>query len=225
MSYSVHDLGRLAIVSPHLDDAVFGCGELLAERTAAIVVTVFAGIPAEYRGSTPWDRACGFVTPQEAVRSRRAEDQEALDCLAARPIWLRFLDSQYAASPGVDAVAAELSRVLADAAAETVLVPLGLYHSDHELAHEACLLARASLPAERWIAYEDALYRRREGVLQRRLAHLLQRGIVATPVFFRTGASAKVDAIRCYRSQLRAFGSAALADTALPEGYWRLDDA
>ena len=37
--------------------------------------------------------------------------------------------------------------MLADAAVETVLVPLGLHHSDHELAHEACLFAPAFRPS------------------------------------------------------------------------------
>ncbi len=51
------ELARVVVVSPHLDDAVLGCGQLLAAWPGATVVTVFAGKPAVY--PTPqreWDR-------------------------------------------------------------------------------------------------------------------------------------------------------------------------
>ena len=38
--------GRLLVISPHLDDAVFACGRLIASHPSCVVVTVFAGLPA-----------------------------------------------------------------------------------------------------------------------------------------------------------------------------------
>jgi hypothetical protein len=48
-------MDRLLVVSPHLDDAVFGCGELIASRPGATVARLFAGPPASYGEPT----SCG----------------------------------------------------------------------------------------------------------------------------------------------------------------------
>jgi LmbE family N-acetylglucosaminyl deacetylase len=219
-----HSLGKMVAISPHLDDAVFGCGSLLSGGYCTAVVTVFAGIPTEDPRSTPWDRACGFADPQEAVIRRRTEDGNALELLDVRPVWMRFLDRQYGPSAPVEEIAAELRQLLERERPQTVLAPMGLFHSDHELAHEACLQVRAQTGGLRWIAYEDALYRRRRGLLQSRLTQLLSHGIAATPVHLEPGGTGKAQAVQCYASQLRAFGPAAFADVCLPEGFWELED-
>ena len=63
----------------HCDDAVFGCGSLLARHPGSVVVPVFAGRPQTYDAVTPWDEAAGFgdgddssrpATPRIAPRSR-----------------------------------------------------------------------------------------------------------------------------------------------------------
>lgn len=217
------DLGRVVAISPHLDDVVFGCGALLAGGDAA-VVTVFAGIPNEC-AVTAWDRAGGFSSAREAVTCRRAEDRKALQVLGARAVWLCFLDAQYGEAGTADMIASQLTRVLDREAPQTVLLPLGLYHSDHKLAHEACLLVRQCVSGLRWIAYEDALYRRRQALLQRRLAGLLSEGVLATPLCISSRGDGKLDAMRCYASQLRALGSAASDEITRPEGFWLLEDA
>lgn len=235
---AAHRDGRsLLVVSPHLDDAVLSCGQLLSQCAGATVLTIFAGVPPAAPDRTAWDAACGFSSSRQAVLSRRGEDAEALRRLGARPLWLDFLDSQYGDTPSADAVAGALSEVVHGMQPATVLMPLGLYHSDHELAHEACLLARRRTHGPQWIAYEDAMYRRCGGALQQRLAQLLAQGVVATPIapdglwsaaLGRAGspwsAATKHEAIRCYTSQLRAFGVGALTDTELPESFWDLAD-
>jgi len=60
---------RLTVISPHLDDAVFGAGELIAAHPGAIVITAFAGIPSG-DGLTGWDRDCGFRGSREAKIGR-----------------------------------------------------------------------------------------------------------------------------------------------------------
>ena len=52
------ELERVVVVSPHLDDAVLGCGRFLAVHPGATVVTVFAGNPPQYpRADAPVGRA------------------------------------------------------------------------------------------------------------------------------------------------------------------------
>jgi LmbE family N-acetylglucosaminyl deacetylase len=211
------------VVSPHLDDAVFSCGDWLAGHSGALVVTVFAGVPNGMTRLTPWDAACGFWGAQQAVAARRNEDSAALATLSASALWLDFLDSQYQDSPSHDALREALRGVLDRIDPGTVLFPAGLFHSDHVLVHAAMLGLISARSRPSWIMYEDALYRRSAGCLQRRLAALLEVGVYATPVAPPAAAGRKRAALACYRSQLRALGQA--ADLLAPEGYWRLEAA
>jgi LmbE family N-acetylglucosaminyl deacetylase len=212
------------VVSPHLDDAVFSCGDWLAGHPGALVATVFAGIPHGVTGQTSWDAASGFADARQAVTARRAEDSAALATLSAGAIWLDFLDNQYLDSPCHGALVEALGGVLEGARPGTVLFPAGLFHSDHVRVHAAMLALCRADPQRCWIMYEDALYRRHAGWLQRRLAALLGAGLCATPVAAPAAAGArKRAALACYRSQLRVLGKP--ADLVAPEGYWRLEPA
>ena len=94
--------GATLVVSPHLDDAVFGCGDVLADNPGSRVITIFSGRPTGYAVPTEWDRAGGFEPGQDVVSLRRREDRDALSLLRARPVWLPFLDRQYGPAPGID---------------------------------------------------------------------------------------------------------------------------
>src|SRR4051812_5407345 len=139
-------LAALLVVSPHLDDAVLGCGQLLFRQPGATVVTVFAGRPPAGTALTEWDAASGFSPGDDVVGARRAEDRAALELLGAEPYWLDHLDSQYGASPSVTEVAASLGAVVTTLTPSTVVIPLGLFHSDHALAHAACLYVLRERP-------------------------------------------------------------------------------
>lgn len=169
-------LGKVLVVSPHLDDAVFGCGELLAAHPGGIVVTVFASAPMHYGELTEWDAAAGFSLGQDIMAARREEDRRALAMIGALPLWLDDCDSQYQRPPPAQMVAAALERTLARHEPDTVVVPLGLFHSDHKLVHEAALITLERCQRRTWFAYEDSLYRRIPGLLQERLAALLSAG-------------------------------------------------
>lgn len=215
----------MLVISPHLDDAVFGCGRLIGAHPGTVVVTVFAGVPRDSERLTEWDAACGFRSAAEAVATRRREDQAALALLEATPRWLGFCDSQYGETPTLAELAAALGRAIADEAPQRVLYPLGIFHADHLLVHEAAGAALRAYPGMPCVAYEDALYRGMRGELQQRLAALAHAGVSATPVRLVTNSDhpLKAQAVQAYASQMRAFGPNGVADTAQPERYWRLE--
>ncbi len=219
----MNDMAGALLVSPHLDDGVFSCGDWLAGHPGALVATVCAGAPHGMTRLTPWDAACGFSDARQAVAARRAEDGAALAALSASALWLDFLDSQYLDSPSHETLRAALRGLLDRTVPGTVLFPAGLFHSDHVLVHAAMLALIGEYPQLSWIMYEDALYRRRAGLLQRRLAALLEAGFCATPLAAPAAAARKRAALACYLSQLRALGTP--ADLLAPEGLWRLEQA
>jgi LmbE family N-acetylglucosaminyl deacetylase len=219
---------RILVVSPHLDDAVFSCGGLIAGAQEATVVTLFAGLPeqAETR-QTEWDGTCGFAHAREAIERRRGEDKRAMAILRAHAVWLDFCDRQYGASPGANELAAALLEVIEQTAPDAVVLPAGLFHSDHELAHRASMLARRDRGQGEWLMYEDALYRHLDGLVQRRLVALFNERIAATALAIDTQEhlGAKVEAAQCYVSQLKGLsapGRSGYADLVIPERYWRL---
>jgi LmbE family N-acetylglucosaminyl deacetylase len=224
---SVARLGKIVVISPHLDDAVFACAELIAGKTGTVVATIFAGMPSDFAACTSWDAASGFDSARQAVACRREEDRNALEILDAMPLWLDFLDSQYGCTPTVDSVADALKEILRQHDPDTVMIPAGLFHSDHRLAHDAALAARTHYPGKKWLSYEDALYRRIPGLLQQRLATLAAADIVATPAAFENTdrTERKHRAVQCYASQLQALAAChqtGYADVSAPERYWTL---
>lgn len=221
-------LQRLLAISPHLDDGVLACGELLAAHPDSVVLTVFAGVPPEEQLLTGWDADCGFASAREAIEARRAEDCAALQILHARPHWLEFLDDQYGCV-GTDAarIAAQIRAALELHHPDAVLMPLGLFHRDHRLACEAALRVFDEQRELRWFAYEDALYRQFAGLLQGRLGELAARQVVASPASFAPTRrrAAKRRAVACYASQLRGLstpGRPGVERALEPERYWRL---
>jgi LmbE family N-acetylglucosaminyl deacetylase len=212
---------------------VFGCAGLIARHPGAVVVTVFAGGPPRGTALTPWDALAGFRPGDDVVAARRAEDRVALGVLGARPVWLDFWDAQYGPSPDAAAVTGALWEAVAGIldgwerrARVTLALPLGLFHSDHHLAHEACLALLRQRPALRAVAYEDALYRRIPGLVEERLARLAAGGVrIAGAENGGDVAGVKRAAVARYRSQLRALrapGKPGLDDLRAPERYWRL---
>lgn len=225
------DLGRMLLVSPHLDDGVFAYGELLARHPGAVVLTVCAALPPDFSGVTDWDLACGFSSSRAAHDARLAEDDAALKRLQATPRRLDFADAQYGRPADPGRVAHALLAAVRTHAPDTVLLPLGLYHGDHLRAHEAALLALRDEAVRRVLAYEDVPYRALPGVVQQRLAQLLQARMQATPLWTAGdagAAEAKRRAVECYASQLRGLaapGRLGRANALAPERCWELRPA
>lgn len=184
---------------------------------------------------SPWDAAGGFTTGDDVVAERRTEDRAAMACLGARPVWLGFVDHQYPAPDGpptVDEVAVDLAAAVRDAGATAVFLPMGLANPDHVLTHDAGLLARDLLGADRpgpsWFCYEDGGYVHLPGLLAWRVARLFRGGLWPTPAVVPVvcDPAVKRRAVECYRSQLPPLRAEHLLDERLdanvPEQYWRL---
>ncbi|AKM32299.1 hypothetical protein AB870_22650 [Pandoraea faecigallinarum] len=233
------------VISPHLDDAVFSCGRLLASAPGAVVVTVFAGIPPDDVAAPPWDEAAGFASGNAAMQARRAEDRSALELLGAEPVWLPFLDRQYVEGNTPDAIAPALKAVMDQYPERRVLSPLGLFHSDHALVFDAvwtllnerahALVGAGPEPdpgmaqLERWWFYEDMPYRRLSGLVGARIAAWRNDGYAARrvdPVLPELAdadyAVRKVQAMEAYESQLGLLDPEALIELNTSESYWQL---
>jgi len=130
----------VTIISPHLDDAVFSCGMVIADSPGTHVITIFAGAPPPDTPAPAWDRDAGFASARQAVEARREEDRRALAVLGAEAIWLDYWDGQYGRHYRPADIASGIRRVLRIQSDGLVLAPLGLFHPDHVLVHEACRL-------------------------------------------------------------------------------------
>ena len=223
----------VTIISPHLDDAVFSCGMVMAGSPGARVITVFAGAPPTDSPAPAWDRAAGFATARQAVQARREEDRRALAVLGAEAIWLDYWDGQYGRHYRPADIGAGIRRVLQIQSEGLVLAPLGLFHPDHVLAHEACRLLMQDHGAGRlrWLCYEDAIHRCVPGIVQERLGECRAAGLVATTVKPPVSApsrhiiAGKDEAVNAYASQIPLFNAAQLGDLCAPERFWMLAPA
>ncbi len=93
---------RWIYISPHLDDAVLSAGGLIYEQTRAGIPveiwTCMAGFPPNEELSPFAERlheAWGFASAAEAIRSRRAEDEQAASLVGAKTHHFDFLDCVY----------------------------------------------------------------------------------------------------------------------------------
>jgi LmbE family N-acetylglucosaminyl deacetylase len=219
------DQSRL-FVSPHLDDAVFSCGESIASSPGSVVVTVFAGRPAAGSSLSGWDADCGFSAGEDVIGVRRGEDGSALELLGARPIWLDFRDDQYGEPRATQAIGDALAEWIAREATATVYIPLGLFHSDHTRTSDAALPLIRRFAALAWYAYEDVIYRCIEGAVPPRVRLLQDSGFILerqAPVSDAPTHARKREATACYRSQLRGLHTRRHHDDILaPESIWSI---
>jgi LmbE family N-acetylglucosaminyl deacetylase len=222
----------VVILSPHLDDAVLSCGQLMAGRADCVVVTIFAGYPpAPFRLTTPYDEQCGFRHAAEAIRSRRDEDQAATSVLNARPTHLDFLDGQYGAPFDLYQACAAVEKVIADVRPEYVLAPLGLEHPDHA---RACTVACQVVDPAMLHFYEELPGRvlwpervhYRYSIIQAEVGRRVRNPYLER-AFLGTGEwEAKRSAILKYRSQMAqidALGdNSGLTCCMVPERFWKV---
>lgn len=150
---------NVAVVSPHLDDAVLSVGGTIHEMTQrgvdVTIVTIFAGDPDASTPPSYWDAGRAATTQGDAVRTRRAEDNAAASALGATTVALPWSDSGYVAPRDPDAIWRDVAPVLESAA--TVLLPgWPLSHADHR--YSTLLVLERIDPAMPIVFYAEQPY-------------------------------------------------------------------
>jgi LmbE family N-acetylglucosaminyl deacetylase len=216
----------VAVLSPHLDDAVVSVWHVLTGDGRAQVVNVFAGLPPADPGPTMADRLAGFDSSAELLKTRYEEDREALALVGCEPVMLDFIEDQYRAEPvTVDDLLDGLSALVP--AAASVVAPAAIGgHPDHRLVRDVALqLASEGHPVE---LYGDIPYIVRygwpswvtgvdpgphlvvEAYWNEFLAEITERGHRLTPHVHDLGpegADAKLDAMTRYATQFQQLNS------------------
>lgn len=235
------------VLSPHWDDAVLDCWGVLRESGPLQVVNLFAGTPAAGT-STLWDSITGSGDSAARTRERLAEDALALGRAGRKPINLSLLDAQYrSGGPALrldDLDAAVSARV---AAASQIYAPAGIgSHPDHLLTRQySRALFAAGMPVTlyaelpycvlhgwpHWVDGRERQPNRDVDVFWRSFLD----GVGELPPLREADvrrlddeqASEKLDAMRCYETQLPALGYGARGLLEDPEIHryevsWRL---
>ncbi|MFZ0666986.1 MAG: PIG-L family deacetylase [Acidimicrobiales bacterium] len=232
-------LERIVVVSPHFDDAVLGASDLLGSYPGSTVITVVAGWPPQYPDEvTEWDACGGFVTGDDVVAARRAEDVNALAVLKADHVWLDVADHQYRPKKDwkkPEEVAPSLRDAIEELAPTAVFLPMGIANPDHVLSHDAGVIAREQMIEEQsvgaaiaWFCYEDHGYKHIPGMLAWRVTKLFKAGLWPSPAIVpvRPDMDLKRRAIACYVSQVppleKDHALSERLDANVPEQYWRL---
>jgi LmbE family N-acetylglucosaminyl deacetylase len=201
---------NLAVLSPHLDDAVLSIAGRIASAARgdgrARVVTVLAGDPTATGPAGPWDAESGFATAGEAARARREEDRRACAILGAEPVWLPYGDEQYPRGGSDGEIWAATAEALGGA--DTILAPGSpLTHPDHRWLAGLVLANRGELP--RLGLYAEQPYSIGKGAPRHR--GTLSGNDTPEPSFSPAaerffGGRPRRQARRCYRSQLAQLG-------------------
>jgi LmbE family N-acetylglucosaminyl deacetylase len=206
--------GRVVVVSPHIDDAVFSLAATIGQAARAgaeiEVLTVFALDPTSDAPANGWDTRAGFATEGEAARARRDEDREACHLVGAEPRWLQFRGSGYTKVRETEAISTAVRVAIADT--DAVLVPgFPLTNPDHAWLAEL-LTAGSLLPGQVGL-YAEQPYRylaRRERPKPELPAHIrseLRRGVEWTKMRVRlSDYRLKRNAILAYATQLPLLG-------------------
>src|SRR5947208_4181851 len=129
----------VAILSPHLDDAVLSCWHLVEDGDEVTVVNVFTASPPPGPATAWWDRLTGAANSAERMLERRAEDRDALSSTGASATSLDLLDDQYRTAH--QPLGVLVSRLLEEVDPEaTLYAPAALDgHTDHALVRHAAL--------------------------------------------------------------------------------------
>ncbi|MBB4658399.1 PIG-L family deacetylase [Parvularcula dongshanensis] len=204
-------------LSPHLDDAAFSAGGLLARLAAGgdrvILATVFTGNVARPTG---FALACqldkGLAPDADYMALRRAEDEAACAALGAEPLHLPHLEAPhrgYEDAPSLfggvrtedreeAAVAETLRSAFGGERIDLLLLPRGIGgHVDHEVVRRA----GGVLDAKRRLYWTDWPYADREAPKAPFAAEdgrLLSETVTLTP----READAKLAACLAYETQL-----------------------
>ncbi len=168
-------------LSPHLDDAVFSVGALLAQLVgrgeAVTIATVFT---ASVAGPDGFALACqtdkGFGAEVDYMALRRAEDVEACRIIGAEVEHWGFAEAPHRGYPSaaalftgireggeeagvVSQIAERLTQVLTKVQISSVLYPICAgNHVDHLVVSRAVDILKEAWPNVRWLQWYDQPY-------------------------------------------------------------------
>jgi LmbE family N-acetylglucosaminyl deacetylase len=141
----------IAILSPHLDDAVLSAWSILRRAEEVRVVNVCAGVPPP--GPPPrWDRLTGARDAAERMRQRLAEDRAALARAGREATRLEFVDAHYRSEPlDRELLLNALGEAVGEA--EELWAPAGIgAHPDHLQVRDAAFALASAAPTLRLYA-------------------------------------------------------------------------
>lgn len=183
-------MNRILIVATHPDDEVLGCGGLIAKYAdhgaEVTVLVVSRGIPE--------------IFSPAVIEETREELKLAHAVLGVHRVL--FLDYP---APDLDTVplrciASAVCNVIQETQPEMVCIPhLGDMHHDHQVTHEACLVA--CRPVDHWKARRVMAY---ETLSETDWAHARPDQVFTPTVFedITPYLDRKIAAMSCYASQL-----------------------
>jgi LmbE family N-acetylglucosaminyl deacetylase len=201
------------VLSPHADDAALSIGGSLLLRAYPAPVrllTVFS------RSSFGYGQLCADA--RAVTAKRREEDLHFAAVCGAHFLSLDLPDAPLRQGPGAETVfalhphaavvppvelAERLARAIADSEPSCVLAPLGLgAHRDHLLVQRAAW-ALAEAQGFELTLYEDLPYAARLSAAQIYAhAKLVNHDLLPIEISIQRVMAAKLDALKCYPSQL-----------------------
>jgi LmbE family N-acetylglucosaminyl deacetylase len=223
----------VAILSPHLDDAVLSCWSVLTGEQRVLVVNVFTGAPAAGSGARWWDRMTGAGDSTERMHERIAEDRAALAVAGREAANLGLPEVQYREGGAVPALIAPLVQAVGDNSVLYAPAAMG-DHADHTLVRDAALALHAGgiavtlyadLPhaiARGWPSWvpDGAGVAEVDGEWDRALRAAGIDGAAGAARVRALGADSlagKVEALRAYATQLEALDALAFRPLLHPE--------
>jgi LmbE family N-acetylglucosaminyl deacetylase len=223
------DTGPALVISPHLDDAVFSCGQLIKSRPGSTILTVLAGFPPGAHAG--WSgRTTGLPFAKDANDKRRDEDQRAAHLLGARTTWMDLLAQEYGLSADpterLQGIQEAVATAVAAAKARTIFFPLGVTHLDHIAVSDAVLVAVLGLDVESYIYMDMPYGQARPRRVRRRLRHIRRQCDLEPLAPFLGDLETKAEAVKSYSSQFeelqQGFGRYFTRVFSEPEKYWRI---
>jgi LmbE family N-acetylglucosaminyl deacetylase len=229
LKHELPDLTPALVISPHLDDAVLSCAQLIASRRDTMIVTILAGFPSGTH--TGWSgRTTGLPIAKDANHQRREEDERASLVLGARTVWTDLLAGEYefstARSERSQAIEQAVAAAVEISAARSVFLPLGVTHPDHVAVSDAALLAVGESGVASFIYMDMPYGQARPDRVWRRLRRIRQQFTVRPVAPFSGDLAAKTEAVSAYSSQIgelrQGFGRHFNRVLTDPERYWCL---
>jgi LmbE family N-acetylglucosaminyl deacetylase len=229
LKHQISDSGPALLISPHLDDAVLSCGQLISTRRGSTIVTVLAGFPLGAHAG--WSaQTTGLPIAKDANLKRREEDQRASLVLGAQTVWGAFLAREYESVASASERAREVQEFIAAAVAasdaRSIFLPLGVTHPDHVTVSDAALFAVRDSKMESYIYMDMPYGQARPDRVWRRLRHIRRQFTVEPVSPYFGDQMVKREAVNAYSSQVaelqQGFGRHFKRVFTDPERYWRL---